>query len=76
MKIKILKSAGVIVKDDVMVIQVGKVIETNRSLANHLIKNGLAEVFEDTQEEVPQEEPTETPQEDVDENKEEETEVE
>lgn len=43
MKVKILKSAGVIYKNEVMVVQVGKEMDLQKSLANHLIKIKVAE---------------------------------
>lgn len=43
MKVKILKSAGVIYKNEVMVVQIGKVMDLQKSLANHLIKIKVAE---------------------------------
>ena len=53
MKVKILKSAGVVYKNEVMVVQVGKEMDLQKSLANHLIKIKVAErVKEETVEET------------------------
>ena len=43
MKVKILKSAGVIYKNEVMVVQIGKEMDLQKSLANHLRKIKVAE---------------------------------
>lgn len=56
MKVKILKSAGIIYKNEVMVVQIGKEMDLQKSLANHLIKIKVAEhVKEETIEETTEE---------------------
>lgn len=47
MKVKIKKSAGIVVKDDVIVVQLGKEIDLEKSLAKHLIDIGVAELIEE-----------------------------
>lgn len=47
MLVKIKKSAGIIYKNDVLVVQVGKEMNFEKSLANHLIKIGIAETIKD-----------------------------
>lgn len=57
MKIKILKSAGVLINGEVMVVQIGKIMDVAKSVGTHLVKNNVAIVYECQLEHVPDPEP-------------------
>lgn len=57
MKIKILKSAGVLIDGEVMIVQIGKIIDVAKSVGTHLVKNNIAMVYECQLEHVPEPEP-------------------
>lgn len=51
MKVRIQKSAGVIFKNDIIVVQLGKVLDLPKPLASHLVKNNIAVYIQETKDE-------------------------